>query len=106
MTELVDERELSEEEIVALVNQDYATKYGFADAEDYVFKAERGLNENVIRSMSASKGEPEWMLDLRLKAYHHFLERPMPSWGADLSEIDFDNIYYYIKPSDREGDSW
>ncbi len=106
MAEFLEERELSEEEIVALVNQDYATKYGFADTEDYVFKAERGLNEGVIRAMSLSKGEPEWMLDNRLKAYQHFLDRPMPNWGADLSGIDFDNIYYYIKPSDREGDNW
>lgn len=100
------ERELTEEEVVATVNADYATKYGFADIEDYVFKAERGLDENVIRAMSLSKGEPLWMLDIRLKAYQHFLERPMPNWGADLSGIDFDNIYYYIKPSEREGDNW
>ncbi len=52
------------------------------------------------------KGEPEWMLDLRLKAYEHFLERPMPDWGADLSGIDFNEIYYYIKPSEREEDDW
>jgi Fe-S cluster assembly protein SufB len=56
------------------VNQDYASKYGFSDVEDYVFKAEKGLTEDVIRAMSARKGEPEWMLDIRLKAYHHFLE--------------------------------
>jgi Fe-S cluster assembly protein SufB len=106
MAALVQEREMTEEEVVALVNQDYATKYGFSDTEDYVFKAERGLNEGIIRAMSLSKGEPEWMLDIRLKAYYHFLERPMPAWGADLSGIDFDNIYYYIKPSEREGDTW
>ncbi len=106
MAELVQEREMTEEEVVALVNQDYATKYGFADVENYVFKAEKGLNEDVIRHMSQVKGEPEWMLDIRLKAYYHFLDRPMPTWGADLSEIDFDNIYYYIKPSEREGDNW
>jgi Fe-S cluster assembly protein SufB len=100
------EREMTEEEIVADVNADYASKYGFSDTEDYFFKAERGLDEKVIRAMSLSKGEPLWMLDIRLKAYQHFLERPMPNWGADLSGIDFDNIYYYIKPSEREGDNW
>lgn len=105
MTDLI-ERELTEEEIVADVNSDYATKYGFADVEDYVFKSERGLDETLIRHMSLSKGEPAWMLDIRLKAYQHFLERPMPNWGADLSGIDFDNIYYYIKPNDRQGDTW
>jgi Fe-S cluster assembly scaffold protein SufB len=105
MSELI-ERELTEEEVVAEVNQDYLAKYGFSDTEDYVFKAERGLDEQVIRSMSAMKGEPEWMLDIRLAAYRHFLDRPMPTWGADLGEIDFDNIYYYIKPSNRQEDSW
>jgi Fe-S cluster assembly protein SufB len=100
------EREFSENEIIADVNADYATKYGFSDAEDYVFKAERGLNEELIRAMSLMKGEPEWMLEYRLRAYHHFLERPMPNWGADLSGIDFDSIYYYIKPSDRQEDNW
>ena len=102
----VPENELTEEEVVGLVNQDYATKYGFADAEDYFFKAEKGLNEELIRAMSARKEEPEWMLDIRLKAYQHFLERPMPEWGSDLSGINFDDIYYYIKPSDRENDDW
>ncbi len=98
--------ELTENEIVASVNQDYATKYGFADVEDYVFKAEKGLDEEVIRAMSLMKNEPEWMLDIRLKAYQHFLDRPMPDWGADLSGIDFDDIYYYIKPSNRQEDNW
>ncbi len=97
---------MTEEELLAGVRDDYATKYGFSDVENYVFKAERGLNEGVIRAMSAMKGEPEWMLDIRLEAYRHFLARPMPEWGADLSEIDFDNIYYYIKPSERQEDSW
>ena len=100
------ERELTEKEVVADVNIEYAEKYGFSDIEDYVFKAERGLTESLIRYMSSTKGEPEWMLNNRLKAYTHFLERPMPDWGADLSDIDFDNIYYYIKPSNRQGDTW
>lgn len=100
------EQELSENEIVADVNIEYAEKYGFSDAEDYVFKAEKGLNEELIRYVSEMKGEPAWMLENRLKAYQHFLERPMPTWGADLSSIDFDNIYYYIKPSERQGDDW
>ena len=106
MADQILERELTENEIVAGVNEDYAAKYGFADVEDYVFKAEKGLNEGVIRAMSAMKREPEWMLELRLKAYQYFLERPMPEWGADLSEIDFENIYYYIKPTERQEDSW
>ena len=100
------ERDLTDEEVVASVNQDYATKYGFADTEDYVFKAEKGLNPEMIRAMSKMKNEPEWMLDIRLKAYQHFLERPMPQWGSDLSGIKFEDIYYYIKPSERQGDTW
>lgn len=102
----VVERELTEHEVVRGVNEDYANKYGFHDLEDYFFKAEKGLNEAVIRAMSLMKGEPEWMLDIRLRAYRHFLDRPMPNWGADLSGIDFDNIYYYIKPASRQEDSW
>ena len=97
---------VSEEDTIRGFNEDYATKYGFSDKEDYVFKAEKGLTEQVIRDMSARKKEPAWMLDIRLKAYQHFLERPMPTWGGDLSGIDFENIYYYIKPSDRQEDDW
>lgn len=103
---LTVETELSENEIIANFNEDYATKYGFADAENYVFKAEKGLSEEVIRAMSHMKGEPEWMLNLRLKSYQHFLARPMPAWGANLGEINFNDIYYYIKPTNREGDNW
>lgn len=106
VNEIIEERDLTEDEVVSQVNQDYATKYGFADAEDYVFKAEKGLTEEIIRAMSAMKQEPEWMLDIRLKAFRHFQERPMPEWGADLSGINFDDIYYYIKPTDREEDDW
>ena len=107
MSDFIDERQdLTEEEVVAIVNADYASKYGFSDAEDYVYKAERGLNEEVVRTISMMKGEPQWMLEYRLKAYEHFMERPMPEWGADLSEIDFDNIYYYIKPAERQEDDW
>ncbi len=106
MTEMIERQELTEEEVVAIVNADYASKYGFADAEDYVFKAERGLTEEVVRSISMMKNEPEWMLDFRLRAYRHFMDRPMPEWGADLSGIDFDNIYYYIKPTQQGEDDW
>ena len=97
---------VSEEDTIRGFNEDYATKYGFSDKEDYVFKAEKGLTEQVIRDMSGRKNEPAWMLDIRLKAYQHFLERPMPTWGGDLSGIDFENIYYYIKPSNRQEDDW
>lgn len=95
-----------EQELVSVVNQDYAERYGFSDVEDYVYKAEKGLDEKLVRTISLMKGEPEWMLDFRLKAYEHYLQRPMPEWGADLSVINFDDVYYYIKPANQESDSW
>ncbi|MDG2026561.1 MAG: Fe-S cluster assembly protein SufB [Acidimicrobiales bacterium] len=79
---------------------------GWADEEDYVFKPKRGLNEEILREMSWMKGEPEWMLDFRLKSYKRFGGRPMPSWGGDMSDIDFDNIFYYIKPKGGLNDEW
>ena len=81
-------------------------RYDFHMPENYVFKARKGLDEEIVRQISAIKGEPEWMLEYRLKAYRHFIERPMPNWGPDLSELDFDDIYYYIKPTDKAGRSW
>ena len=81
---------------------------GWADEEDYVFKPERGLSEDILRQMSAMKKEPEWMLDFRLKAYKRFLRKPMPNWGGVdmLNKIDFDNIYYYIKPMEGQAKDW
>jgi Fe-S cluster assembly protein SufB len=81
-------------------------KYGFHDEENPVIKIERGLNEDVIRQISAHKGEPEWMLDFRLEAYKIFLSKPMPNWGSDLSGIDFENIFYYLKPTEHNARSW
>ena len=81
-------------------------KLGWSDAEEYVFKPKRGLDEDIIREMSWRKGEPDWMRDMRLKAFRQFEKRPMPSWGGDMSQIYFDNIYYYIKPTDKQVDAW
>ena len=81
-------------------------KLGWSDAEDYVFKPKRGLDEDIIREMSWMKGEPDWMLDFRLKSYRAFKKRPMPRWGGDMSEIFFDDIYYYIKPTSWQVDEW
>ena len=77
-------------------------QYGFHDKEDYFFKSKRGLIGETVLEISKMKGEPEWMLEFRLKAYDHFLKRPMPNWGGDLSGIDFDNIFYYIRPSEKQ----
>ena len=81
-------------------------QYGFRDEEDYVFKSERGLGRENVIQISKMKNEPEWMLDFRLKAYDHYVKRPMPNWGADLTDIDFDDIYYYIKPTEAQGKTW
>jgi Fe-S cluster assembly protein SufB len=82
-------------------------KLGWSDAEDfYVYKPKKGLNEDVLREMSWMKGEPEWMTQNRLKAYRHFLRRPMPTWGGDMSGINFDDIFYYVKPIDHQVDAW
>jgi Fe-S cluster assembly protein SufB len=81
-------------------------KLGWSDAEDYVFKPKRGLNEDIVNEMSWMKGEPEWMRTIRLKSLRHFQRRPMPTWGGDMSQIYFDDIYYYIKPTDRQVDTW
>ncbi len=81
-------------------------RYGFHDEVKPVYQAGRGLNEEVVREMSALKGEPEWMLEFRLRALETFFQKPMPNWGADLSEINFDEICYYVRPTDRVGRSW
>lgn len=81
-------------------------KYGFRDPETYVFKSRKGLDREVVEQISEMKGEPQWMLEFRLKALDHFIKRPMPTWGGDLSTLDLDNIYYYVKPADKEGRSW
>ncbi|MCC6943097.1 MAG: Fe-S cluster assembly protein SufB [Thermomicrobiales bacterium] len=81
-------------------------QYGFHDEEDYFFKSERGLTRETVEGISRMKNEPAWMLDFRLKAYDHFLKRPMPTWGGDLGEIDFDNIFYYIRPAEKQGKTW
>jgi Fe-S cluster assembly protein SufB len=80
---------------------------GWSDAEDfYVFKPKKGINEDIVREMSWMKGEPEWMTERRLKALRYFQRRPMPTWGGDLSGIHFDDIFYYIKPIDKQVDAW
>ena len=79
---------------------------GWSDAEDYVFKPKKGLTESLVQEISWMKGEPNWMRDFRLKSLRHFQNRPMPNWGGDMSEIYFDDIYYYIKPSESVVDEW
>jgi Fe-S cluster assembly protein SufB len=82
-------------------------KLGWSDVDDYyVFKPKRGISEDIVKEMSWMKGEPQWMTDRRLKALRHFQKRPMPNWGGDMSQIYFDDIYYYIKPIAEQVSAW
>ena len=84
-------------------------KWGFHDDEKPLFMAEKGLNEDVIRGMSAMKGEPAWMLENRLDAYQQFLQMKNPSWAGSpevLNAIDFDDIHYYVRATDTDSTSW
>ena len=81
-------------------------QYGWSTPEHYTFKAQRGVNHGIIDQMCDMKREPDWMREFRHRALDIFLSKPMPTWGADLSEIDFENIYYYIKPAEKQGRSW
>ena len=81
-------------------------KYGFSKPEESVYKSSKGLNEEKIRKISSIKNEPKWMLDYRLHAYEIFLKKKMPQWGADLSGLNFEDIFYYIKPTDEQKNTW
>lgn len=81
-------------------------QFGFSDPETFVFKSQKGLDEEVVRQISGMKQEPDWMLEFRLRALKHFQQRPIPTWGADLSDLDLDDIYYYVKPTELEGKTW
>jgi Fe-S cluster assembly protein SufB len=98
------ETQLTPEEQRAVAIGEY--RYGFHDEHVPVFKSRRGLDEAVVREISAHKREPEWMTEFRVRSYRHFTERPMPRWGADLSVIDFDSIYYYLKPVEQQAKTW
>src|SRR6267143_1996329 len=88
------------------LTKDY--KYGFSDPEQYSFKSRRGLDPEIVKQISAFKKEPEWMLQFRLRALDIFRKKPMPTWpAADLSEIDFENIFYYLRPTENSAEkSW
>ena len=81
-------------------------KFGWADPDVAGASARRGLSEEVVRDISAKKNEPEWMLARRLKALEIFDKKPMPNWGSDLSGIDFDNIKYFVRSTEKQATSW
>ncbi len=81
-------------------------KYDFRTEERYVYKARKGLDEQIVNQISDLKGEPDWMRQFRLRALKIFQSKPIPRWGGKLDELDFQDIYYYIKPADRQGRTW
>jgi Fe-S cluster assembly protein SufB len=82
-------------------------KLGWSDTEDYIFKPKKGLSEDIVREMSAMKGEPEWMRNFRLKALKRFFSKPMAPWFAvNMPDLDFDDIYYYVKPTEGQVKDW
>ena len=86
------------------LNFDY--RFGFSMPEVSVYKAQKGINENVVTAISKIKSEPSWMTDFRLKSFSVFKEKQMPKWGPDLSDIDFQNIFYYLRPTEKQATSW
>ena len=100
------ERTESETEVVQGIGSDYAIKYGFHVTEDYFFKSGRGLSHELVDAISSHKGEPDWMRKFRHKSLDYFLARPLPEWGGNVAEIDFENIFYYIKPTENQANSW
>jgi Fe-S cluster assembly protein SufB len=96
-----------ENEIIREIGADY--QYGFSNSDEaanYFFKSGRGLSHELVEAIAEHKGEPAWMREFRHKSLDYFYARPMPNWGADLSGIDFDNIFYYIKPTEKQVDKW
>ncbi|MCB0827504.1 MAG: Fe-S cluster assembly protein SufB [Solirubrobacterales bacterium] len=98
---------IAEKKKVEGINADYAEKFGFHDPESgYAYKAPKGLSREVIESISEYKDEPDWMREFRLKAYGHFESRPTPQWGGDLNQVDFDDIHYFVRASEKNSRDW
>ena len=96
---------VQEEQVeVAALKGDY--QFGFHDPDHSVFRARKGLDQEIVEQISSLKGEPDWMREIRLHALDIFHQKPMPQWGGNVNELDFDDIYYYVKPADREGRTW
>ncbi|MBI5104989.1 MAG: Fe-S cluster assembly protein SufB [Solirubrobacterales bacterium] len=96
-----------EESALKSLGSDYTERYGFHDAENYLYKAPKGINREIVEKISEMKGEPAWMREFRLKALDHFLARPMPTWGSPmLAGVDFDDIHYFVRASEEASRSW
>src|ERR1043165_6380041 len=97
---------VTETEVVQGLGSDYEIKHGFHVDEDYFFKSGRGVSHELVDAISSHKDEPDWMRKFRHKSLDYFLARPLPQWGGNLNEIDFENIYYYIKPTEKQAENW
>src|SRR6266513_2270504 len=98
---------MTETEVVGQIREEY--KYGFSnpdEAKDYFFKSGRGISHEVVEAIAEHKNEPDWMRKFRHKSLDYFLARPLPQWGGNLNDIDFENIFYYIKPTESQAKSW
>jgi Fe-S cluster assembly protein SufB len=98
---------VAEKRELAGINADYKEKFGFHDPEGgYAYKAPKGLSREVVESISEYKDEPQWMRDFRLKALEHFESRPTPNWGGNLGQIDFEDIHYFVRASEKNSRDW
>src|SRR5947209_20556881 len=98
---------VTENERLREINADYTERYGFHDAENYLYKAPKGINAEIVAKISEFKSEPAWMREFRLKALEHFFARPQPTWGSPLlAEVDYDDIHYFVRASERAERSW
>jgi len=98
---------IAEKESLAGINSDYKEKFGFNDPEaGYAYKAPKGLNREIVETISDFKEEPQWMRDFRLKALENFENRPTPKWGGDLDQIDFNDIHYFVRASEKNSRDW
>jgi Fe-S cluster assembly protein SufB len=97
---------MTETEVVRGIGSDYEIKYGFKVDENYFYKSGRGLSHELIDAISSHKSEPDWMRKFRHRSLDYFLARPLPEWGGNLRDIDFDNIFYYIRPTEKQAESW
>jgi Fe-S cluster assembly protein SufB len=88
------------------VNQSYREKYGFAKKDTSVFRTRKGLDSEVVKQISDQKGEPVWMREFRLKSLQIFESKKQPMWGADLSKLNYDDIYYYVRPTEKQSQTW
>jgi Fe-S cluster assembly protein SufB len=98
---------LTENEQLSRINADYDERYGFHDAENYLYKAPKGINREIVEKISEFKSEPQWMREFRLQSLENFMARPQPTWGSPLlAEVDYDDIHYFVRASERAERSW